>query len=67
MPDRLEDVVLSRPEPAADAGPLDDQLYDLVETRFRRIVRDNPIVGTYFGIHSEDDRLGDASRYAVLG
>jgi uncharacterized protein (DUF885 family) len=66
VPDRLEDVVLSRPEPAADAGPLDNQLYDLVETRFLRIVRDNPIVGTYFGIHTEDDRLGDASRDAIL-
>jgi uncharacterized protein (DUF885 family) len=66
VPDRLEDVVLSRPEPAADAGPLDNQLYDVVETRFRRIVRDNPIVGTYFGIHTEDDRLGDASRDALL-
>ncbi len=66
MPDRLEDVVLSRPEPATDAGPLDGPLYDLVEARFRRIVRDNPMVGTYFGIHTEDDRLGDASREALL-
>jgi uncharacterized protein (DUF885 family) len=66
MPDRLEDVVLSRPDRAADAGPLDDRLYDLVEARFRRVVRDNPIVGTYLGIHTEDDRLGDASRDALL-
>jgi uncharacterized protein (DUF885 family) len=67
MPDRLEDVVLSRPEPAPDAGPLDSRLYDLVEGRFRRVVRDNPIVGTYLGIHTEDDRLGDGSREALLG
>jgi len=67
VPDRLEDVVLSRPEPAANAGPVDNELYDIVETRFRRIVHDNPIVGTYFGIHTEDDRLGDASRDALLG
>ncbi len=66
MPERLEDVVLSRPEPATDAGPLDARLYDLVEARFRRIIRDNPIVGTYLGIHTEDHRLGDGTRDAVL-
>ena len=66
MPDRLQDVALTRPEPAADTGPLDDRLYDLVEARFRRIIRDNPLVGTYVGIHTEDHRLGDASRDAVL-
>jgi uncharacterized protein (DUF885 family) len=58
---------LTRPEAAADKGRLDDQLYDLVEARFRRIVRDNPVVGTYLGIHTEDDRLGDGSRDALLG
>jgi uncharacterized protein (DUF885 family) len=62
----LDDVVLSRPAPAPDAGPLDGAFYDAVEDRFRRIVRDNPIVGTYLGIHTEDDRLGDGSREAVL-
>jgi uncharacterized protein (DUF885 family) len=66
MPDRLEDVVLSRPETAPDAGPLDVRLYDLVEARFRRVIRDNPIVGTYLGIHTEDHRLGDGSRDALL-
>ena len=65
MTDRLEDVVLTRPE-SARPGPLDERLYDLVEDRFRRIIRANPIVGTYFGIHTEDDRLGDGSRDAVL-
>jgi uncharacterized protein (DUF885 family) len=63
--DRLEDVVLTRPT-TDRPGPLDERLYDLVEARFRRIIRDNPIVGTYVGIHTEDDRLGDASRDAVL-
>jgi uncharacterized protein (DUF885 family) len=58
---------LTRPEAAADKGARDDQLYDLVEARFRRIVRDNPVVGTYLGIHTEDDRLGDGSRDALLG
>ena len=66
MPINLEDVVLSRPQPATDAGPLDGQLYDLVEARFRRVIRDNPIAGTYYGIHTEDDRLGDGSRDALL-
>jgi len=64
--DRLEDVVLTRPS-ATRPGPLDERLFDLVETRFRRLVRDNPVLGTYVGIHTEDDRLGDASRDAVLG
>jgi uncharacterized protein (DUF885 family) len=58
---------LTRPEAAADKGPLDDKLYDLVEERFRRIVRDNPVVGTYLGIHTWDDRLADGSRDALLG
>ena len=66
MTDRLGDVVLSRPAQAPDAGPLDAALYDLVEARFRRVVQDNPIVGTYVGIHTEDHRLGDGSRDAVL-
>jgi uncharacterized protein (DUF885 family) len=62
----LQDVVLTRPAPAADAGPLDARLYELVEARFRRIVAENPLVGTYFGIHTEDHRLGDGTRDAVL-
>ena len=66
MTQSIQDVVLTRPEPAAVPGPLDDVFYDLVDTRFRRIVRDNPLVGTYLGIHTEDDRLGDGSRDAVL-
>ena len=60
-------VDLPRPAPAPDAGPLDDRLYDLVEARVRRVMTDNPIVATYFGIHAEDHRLGDASREAMLG
>jgi len=64
--DRLDDVPLTRPE-AAVPGPLDEQFYDIVERRFRRVIRDNPIVGNYFGIHTEDHRLGDGSRDALLG
>ena len=66
MTDRSADVVLSRPAPAPDAGPVDETLYVLVETRFRRIVRDNPTVGTYLGIHTGDDHLGDGTRDAIL-
>ncbi len=64
---QLPDVDLPRPAPVADAGPLDDMLYDLVETRVRRLLVDNPIVATFLGIHTEDHRLGDPSRDAVLG
>ncbi len=66
MTDTLQDVVLTRPEPAPNPGPLDDRFYDLVEARFRRILADNPLVGTYLGIHTEDHRLGDGTRDAVL-
>jgi uncharacterized protein (DUF885 family) len=57
---------LRRPEPAADRGPLDDQLYDLVEARFVRLVRDNPVFGTAIGMHENDDLLGDGGREQVL-
>ena len=56
---------LPRPTPAADAGPLDARLYDLVEARVRRLVADNPILATSFGIHEHDHLLGDPSRDAV--
>jgi uncharacterized protein (DUF885 family) len=42
-------------------------LYDLVEDRFRRVIHDNPVTATFFGIHAEDERLGDGSRDALLG
>jgi uncharacterized protein (DUF885 family) len=64
--DPLAARTLSRPEPAADRGPLDDALYDLVETRFVRLVRDNPVFGTAIGLHEDDDLLGDGSREQVL-
>jgi uncharacterized protein (DUF885 family) len=63
----IDDIALSRPETAPDRGPLDDRLYDLVETRFRRIVRDHPDFATFVGIHTEDHRLGSGERDAVLG
>ena len=69
MTDSLQDVVLTRPAPAGGArpGPLDERLYDLVEGRFRRVIVENPLVGTYLGIHTEDHRLGNGSREALLG
>jgi uncharacterized protein (DUF885 family) len=58
---------LPRPAAAADRGPLDDRFYDLVEARFRRLMRDNPVAATYFGVHEYDDQLGDGGREAVIG
>jgi uncharacterized protein (DUF885 family) len=57
---------LPRPAPAAGQGPLDDHFYDLVEARFRRLMRDNPIAATFFGIHEFDDQLGDGGRETIL-
>jgi uncharacterized protein (DUF885 family) len=65
MPLSLDEVALSRPG-SSDPGPLDDSLYALVEGRFRRLMGDNPVLATYLGIHTEDGRLGDGSRDAVL-
>ncbi len=67
MTQSLQDFVLTRPEAATPPGPDDGRFYDLVEDRFRRLIRDNPVAGTYLGIHTEDHRLGDASRDALLG
>ena len=53
---------LTRPQAET---PADTALYDLVEERFRRLVRDHPAFGTFVGIHTEDERLGDGSRDAV--
>ncbi|HUQ79256.1 MAG TPA: DUF885 domain-containing protein [Patescibacteria group bacterium] len=66
MTDSLQDLVLTRPAPAPRPGPGDEAFLDLVEARFRRIVADNPLVGTYLGIHTEDRRLGSGTRDAVL-
>jgi uncharacterized protein (DUF885 family) len=57
---------LPRPAPATGAGALDERFYDLVETRFRRLMRDNPVAATYFGIHTYDDQLGDGGRDTIL-
>ena len=66
MTQQLPGTDLPRPTPAPDAGPLDERLYDLVETRVRRVLVDNPLLATSLGIRTEDHRLGDASRDAVL-
>ncbi len=65
MPTPITDD-LPRLTPAPDRGPLDETFYDVVESRFRRVVADNPILGTVLGLHEQDDTLGDGSREAVL-
>jgi uncharacterized protein (DUF885 family) len=57
---------LTRPAPAPVPGPLDEHFYDLVEARLRRILRDNPIVATYLGLHANDTKLGNGSRDSQL-
>ena len=57
---------LPRPAAAPAPGPLDSSFYDLVEGRFRRLVRHEPIAATYFGIHAYDDQLGDGGRNTIL-
>jgi uncharacterized protein (DUF885 family) len=57
---------LTRPVSAGPAGRLDQALYDLVEARFERLLRDNPILATAIGIHEHDDELGDAGVDALL-
>ena len=60
----LASVALTRPSSDVP-GPLDDRLYDLVEDRFRRLLRDHPAFATFVGIHTEDHRLGDGTLGAV--
>jgi uncharacterized protein (DUF885 family) len=67
VPDRsFGGVELTRAAPSPVPGPRDDELYDLVESRFRRVVESEPTYATYLGIHAWDDRLGDPSREQVL-
>ena len=58
---------LPRPDPASEPGPLDEAFYDAVESRFVRLIDEEPVLATYLGIHDADDRLPDASRDHVLG
>ena len=57
---------LTRPGNDGPAGRLDEALYDLVEARFERLLRDNPILATSMGIHEHDDELGDGGVDALL-
>ncbi len=65
MTDPSDTLTLPRPA-ASESGPLDDRFYDLVETRFRRLLRDNPVLATFVGIHEHDDELGDGGRETLL-
>jgi uncharacterized protein (DUF885 family) len=56
---------LPRPAAAESPGRLDDAFYDLVEQRFARLMRDNPILATSMGLHQDDDLLGDGSSEAI--
>ena len=60
-------VELTRAAPAPVPGPLDERLYDLVESRFRNVVESEPTWATQLGIHAWDDRLADPSRERLLG
>ncbi len=66
MTGTLADLQLPRPAAAPDEGPLDSRFYDLVEARVRRLLLANPTFATYIGTGTEDGRLGDGTREAVL-
>ncbi len=57
---RSTNVALTRPSDA-NPGPLDERFYDLVEERFRRLLRDHPPFATFVGIHDDDHLLGDGT------
>ncbi len=63
----IDDRALPRPAGPGAAGSADTGLYDLVEARFRRVMQNDPILATAFGLHDADDELGDGSRDAVIG
>ena len=62
----MSETILTRPAPAADAGPLDRRFWDLVDERVVRLVTAHPQVGTFLGIHSQDGRMPSGERDAVL-
>ena len=65
-PSRDASTSLPRPDAAPVPGPLDDRFYDLVEARFGRLMRDNPIFATAIGLHGHDGELGDGGRETLL-
>ncbi|MEO7118771.1 MAG: DUF885 domain-containing protein [Candidatus Limnocylindrales bacterium] len=62
----MSDPTSVLPPIAADVQGDDRRHQELVRERFARIVREHPGYATYFGIHTEDDRLADLSRNAVM-
>ena len=62
----IDDRPLPRPPASSDAGPADERFHDAVEARFRRVVANDPLIGTWLGLHDLDARLADPSRDAVI-
>ncbi len=46
--------------------PLDARFWALVDDHFAYLVRAMPVFATFVGIHSEDHRIGDGSRDAIV-
>ncbi len=46
-------------------APLDERFEQLIEERFDRLMRTNPVWATLLGIHEYDHELGDANRDAI--
>ena len=61
----MAELVLPRPASKPTAGPADDRFWSIVETDFRKMVDQHPIIATYIGLHQADGRLDDATRDAV--
>jgi uncharacterized protein (DUF885 family) len=61
----MADLLLPRPVSQPNAGPLDDQFWDLVEAHFRDMIERHPVFATYQGIHDGDGKLENGTRDAV--
>lgn len=62
----MTDLSSALPPLPADLQGVDRRHRELVNERFARFMTSNPVFATFVGIHSEDSRLADLSRDAVL-
>jgi uncharacterized protein (DUF885 family) len=62
----MAELSLPRPASTPTAGPADERFWNIVETEFRTMVEQHPILATYVGLHQGDERLDDAGRDAVM-